>query len=170
MEEAEQQNVPESESMPPRSSPDADSDATIESAVRLVHSVFGNSSADDAPDILVSQLETTLDLKKDSWPISTIRRLTDALIEVTERRKQSPRHEMRWLNLSGFCSRPGLGVKGDDTRVKDLLTIVSNKLAFEDELQSQIQLLVLLRRIASGISASAQQALFRRQAGRLYRH
>jgi len=164
-EETEKQNVPESQSMPPRSSPDADSDATIESAVRLVHSVFGNSSADDAPDILVSQLETTLGLKKDSWPISTIRRLTDALIEVTEGRKQSPRHEMRWLNLSGFCLRPGLGVKGDDTRVKDLLTIVLNELAFEDELQSQVQLLVLLRRIAGGISASAQQALFRRQAG-----
>jgi hypothetical protein len=44
-----------------------------------------------------------------------------------------------------------------------LLTIVSNELAFADEFQSQVQLQVLLRRIAGGIPASAQVALFRKQ-------
>ena len=101
--------------------------------------------------------------QRDTWPLSVVRRLADALIEVAAGRKQSPRHEMRWLNLAGFCLRPGLGAQGDDARVKDLLTIVSNELAFADELQSQVQLLVLLRRIAGGISASAQVALFRKQ-------
>ena len=43
------------------------------------------------------------------------------------------------------------------------MNIVSSGLAFEDELQSQVQLLVLLRRIAGGIPASAQVALYRKQ-------
>jgi hypothetical protein len=89
--------------------------------------------------------------------------MADVLIEVAAGRKQSARHESRWLNLSGFCLRPGLGAPGDDARIEDLLAIVSNELAFEDELQSHVQLLVLLRRIAGGISASAQQALFQKQ-------
>ena len=163
--QAEQQTTTESHSAPPRSSADTDSDAAIESAVRLISDAFSKSGDDDAfaPETLVGQLETTLGAKRDTWALSVVRRFADALIEVAAGCKQSPRHEMRWLNLAGFCLRPGLGAKGDNERVKDLLRIVSNDLAFADELQSQVQLLVLLRRIAGGISASAQVALFRKQ-------
>jgi hypothetical protein len=162
---AQQQTTTKPHSTPPRSSADTDSDATIESAVRLIRDAFSNSGDDDALpfETLVSQLETTLGAKRDTWPLSVNRRFADALIEVAAGCKQSPRHEMRWLNLTGFCLRPGLGAQGDDARVKDLLTIVSNELAFADEFQSQVQLQVLLRRIAGGIPASAQVALFRKQ-------
>ncbi len=164
-EQAQQQTTTKSHSAPPRSSADTDSDATIESAVRLIRDAFNNSGDHDAlaPEALVGQLETTLGAKRDTWPLSVIRRFADALIEVAAGCKQSPRHEMRWLNLTGFCLRPGLGAQGDDARVKDLLTIVSNQLAFADEFQSQVQLQVLLRRIAGGIPASTQVALFRKQ-------
>ncbi len=161
-EQAQQHTTTKSHSAPPRSPADTDSDAAIESAVELIGDAFSNSD-DDAPETLVSQLETTLGAKRDSWPLSVIRRFADALIEAAAGCRQSPRHEMRWLNLIGFCMRPGLGAQGDDARVRDLLTKVSNQLAFEDELQSQVQILVLLRRIAGGISASAQVALFRKQ-------
>jgi hypothetical protein len=69
---------------------------------------------------------------------------------------------MRWINLSSFCLRPGFGVEGDAARVRDLLTIASNEPAFKDELQCQVQMLVLLRRIAGGIPASAQLELYRK--------
>jgi hypothetical protein len=162
-EHAQQQTTTKSPPGRPRSSAGADSDGAIESAVTLIRHAFSNSD-DDAPDSLVGQLETTLGANRDTWPLSAIRPFADALIEAAGGRRQSPRHEMRWLNLAGFCLRPGLGVQGDDARVKDLLAIVSNELAFADELQSQVQLLVLLRRIAGGISASAQLALFRKHA------
>ena len=55
--------------------------------------------------------------KRDSWPIAALRRFSDVLIEVAAGRKKSPRHEVRWLNLFGFCLRPGFGVPGDDARV-----------------------------------------------------
>jgi hypothetical protein len=69
---------------------------------------------------------------------------------------------VRWLNLSGFCLRPGFGVPGDDARVNGLRTIASNELVFADDLQCQVERLVLLRRIAGGINASLQQALYRK--------
>ena len=164
-EQAQQQTTAKSESAPRCSSGEADSDKTIESAVGLIRDTFSNSGDNDAlaPETLVSRLETTLGAKRDTWPLSVIRRFADALIEVAAGCKQSPRHEMRWLNLIGFCLRPGLGAQGDDVRVRDLLTLVSNELAFEDELQSQVQLLILLRRIAGGIPARAQLALYRKQ-------
>ena len=80
--------------------------------------------------------------------------------------KNLPRHEVRWLNLSGFCLRPGFGVPGDDVLVNDLWTIVSNELVFADDLQCQVELLVLLRRISGGINAREQQALYRKYASR----
>ena len=102
-----------------RSSAVTTSDANFESAAQLIENVFGGS-ADDAslaPEALVGQMEAALGAKRDSWPLSAVRRFCDALIEVAAGRKKSPRHEMRWLNLSGFCLRPGFGAPGDDARV-----------------------------------------------------
>jgi hypothetical protein len=172
-EEAQAQHLDTAEAQPvaTRSSAVTTSDATVESAAQLMRSVFGGSADGDtlAPDTLVSQMEAVLGAKRDSWPVSAIRRFGDVLIEVAAGRKKSPRHEVRWLNLSGFCLRPGFGAPGDAARVNDLRTIASNDLVFADDLQCQVEVLVLLRRIAGGINASEQQALYRkrtRRAGR----
>jgi molecular chaperone DnaK (HSP70) len=144
------------------------SDATVESAAQLIRNVFGGSADGEAlaPETLANQIEAALGAKRDSWPISAIRRFSDVLIEVAAGRKESPHYEVRWLNLSGFCLRPGFGVPGDDARVKPLRTIALNENIFADDLQCQVELLVLLRRIAGGINASEQQALYRKLIGR----
>ena len=144
------------------------SDATVESAAQLIRNVFGGSADGEAlaPESLANQIEAALGAKRDSWPISAIRRFSDVLIEVAAGRKKSPRYEIRWLNLSGFCLRPGFGVPGDDARVMHVRTIASKETIFADDLQCQVELLVLLRRIAGGINASEQQALYRKLIGR----
>jgi hypothetical protein len=144
------------------------SDATVEAAAQLIRSVFGASADHDtlAPETLVSQMEAVLGSKRDSWPTSAIRRFADVLLEVATGRKQSPRHEVRWLNLFGFCLRPGFGVPGDDARVNRLRTIASHQAVFADDLQCQVERLVLLRRIAGGINASEQQALYGKNSRR----
>jgi hypothetical protein len=81
------------------------------------------------------------------------------LVEVASGSKKSPRHELRWLNLLGFCLRPGFGVLGDDARIDKLWPLT--ELVFADDLQCQIERLAMLRRIAGGINASRQQALYR---------
>ena len=165
--QAQQLDTAKPQPVPARSSDITTSDATVDSAEQLIRSVFGGSAGGTlAPETLVSQMEAALGAKRDAWPISAIRRFGDVLIEVAAGRKKSPRHEVRWLNLSGFCLRPGFGVPGDDARVNDLRTIASNELAFADDLQCQVERLVLLRRIAGGINASEQQALYRKHTRR----
>jgi DNA-K related protein/Hsp70 protein len=150
--------------MPARSPAVTASDETVESAAQLIRDAFGGSAEgeDLAPETLANQMEAALGAKRDSWSIPAIRRFCEVLIEVDAGRKKSPRHEVRWLNLSGFCLRPGFGVPGDDARIKRLRTIASNEPVFADDLQCQVEQLVLLRRISGGINASEQQALYRR--------
>jgi molecular chaperone DnaK (HSP70) len=161
--QAQKLDTVKSQPVPKRASAITTSDATVESAAQLIGRVFGGPAAGAtlAPEALVSQMEAALGLKRDSWPISAIRRFSDVLIEFSAGSKKSPGHEMRWLNLSGFCLRPGFGVLGDDGRVNKLRTIASN-LAFVDDLQCQVSVLVLLRRIAGGINASEQQILYKK--------
>ena len=166
--QAEQLDTAKPQPLPAPSPAVTASDATVESAAQLIHNVFGGSADGEAlaPGTLANQIEAALGAKRDSWPISAIRRFSDILIEVAAGRKESPRYEVRWLNLSGFCLRPGFGVPGDDARVKHVWTIASNETVFADDLQCQVELLVLLRRIAGGINASEQQALYRKLIGR----
>jgi len=167
--QAQQLDTAKQQPVPTRSSAVTTSDATVETAVQLIRNAFGGTADGDtlAPDTLAIQMEAALGAKRDSWPVSAIRRFAEVLIEVAAGRKKSPRHEVRWLNLSGFCLRPGFGVvPGDDARIKHLRTIASNDPVFADDLQCQVELLVLLRRIAGGINASGQQALYGRLTGR----
>ncbi|MBV8114879.1 MAG: Hsp70 family protein [Silvibacterium sp.] len=164
--QAQQIDAAKTRPVPTRSSTVITSDATVESAAELARGVFVGATDGDAqaPDTLASQMEAALGTKRDSWPIPAIRRFCDVLIEVAAGRAKSPRHEVRWLNLYGWCLRPGFGVAGDNGRIHNLRTIALNKPVFADDLQCQIELLVLLRRIAGGINASDQQALYRTHA------
>jgi molecular chaperone DnaK (HSP70) len=150
----------------PTPSTDMTSNATVEAAAQLVRSVFVKAADDDtqASDTLTSQMEAELGEKRDSWPIPAIRRLCDVLIEVAPGRVKSPRHEVRWLNLYGWCLRPGFGAPGDNARISRVRSIALSKPHFADDLQCQIEMLILLRRIAGGINASDQQALYRTHA------
>jgi molecular chaperone DnaK (HSP70) len=139
------------------------SDEGVESASQLIADGFGGFAQVDtsSPETLVSRMETALGAKRQTWPVSAIRRFGAVLIEFAAGRNNSPRHEARWLNLSGFCLRPGFGVLGDAARVNKLRGIVSNGLIFADDLQCQVGKLVLLRRVVAGINASEQHELYR---------
>jgi molecular chaperone DnaK (HSP70) len=165
-EEAQQLDSTQPQAVVPPQSGAASSDASIKSAAQLISSAFANSAdgGTPSPESLVSAMETALGLKKDSWPIFTIRQFCDVLAEIAEARKKSPRHEVRWLNLSGFCLRPGFGVPGDNARLEHLRRIASNESVSGGDLQCQVETLILLRRIAGGINASEQQALYRKYA------
>jgi molecular chaperone DnaK (HSP70) len=166
--QAQQLDTVNPQPVPTRSSAITASDATVETTLQLIRNVFGGSGDRDtlAPETLASQMEAALGAKRDSWPVPAIRRFGEVLIEVAAGRKKSPLHEVRWLNLSGWCLRPGFGAPGDDVLVNDLWTIVSNQHVFADDLQCQVELLVMLRRISGGINAREQQALYRKYASR----
>ncbi len=145
---------------------DTASDSTIEAVDHLIRNAFDPAAHGAVePDSLVSQMETTIGRKRDAWPIAALRHFSDVLSAVAEGRSISPRHEFRWLNLSGFCLRPGFGASSDDARIATLQA--KRQLIFANDLQCQIESLTLLRRIAGGLSASKQQALYRELTGSL---
>jgi hypothetical protein len=124
--------------------------------------VDGVEDTQVTPTTLVSQLETGLGLKRDRWPLGVIRGASDVLVEMAAGRKKSPVHEVRWLNLSGFCMRPGFGAPGDAARINQILKLYREGAIFPGELQSEVEWLVLWRRLAGGLNASQQQEFYRK--------
>src|SRR5262249_59893885 len=74
----------------------------------------GSPTAD--PGGLVKRLEAATELGRAEWPPTLLRSLWEALCDVFDGRRQSPAHEMRWLNLTGYALRPGFGLALDDWR------------------------------------------------------
>ncbi len=139
------------------------SEQAQESAVRLIQRAFTGSGVGEGvpldPASLVGELESVTGLKRESWSIATVRVFCDVLLEVADGRKLSPRHEVRWLNLFGYCLRPGFGDPQDSFRIIQARRIYQAGLAFPRELQSQVDWLVLWRRIGGGLSSAHQQLL-----------
>jgi molecular chaperone DnaK (HSP70) len=138
---------------------------TAAHAARCLRAVFGrphDAMANDnvAPETLTSRIESLFGYGKDAWPIITIRELADALAEVNEGRKKSPKHEARWLNLYGFCLRPGFGAPTDDWRIAQSRRVYMSGLAHQKDLQCQVEWLVLWRRVAGGLNANQQHELY----------
>ena len=138
---------------------------SLKSAVDLILRVFSQTSPGNAtsldPAPLVGELESVTKRKRESWSLMTVRSFCDALFGVAAGRKLSPRHEVRWLNLFGYCMRPGFGDRQDSFRMKQAHHIYQAGLAFPRELQCQVDWLVTWRRVAGGLSSAHQQALRR---------
>jgi molecular chaperone DnaK (HSP70) len=140
------------------------SEPAIDSAIRLIHTTFSRSAETESdavdPASLAGRLESVIGLRRESWNLPTVRALCDALLEVAEGRRLSPPHEVRWLNLFGYCLRPGFGDRNDSPRTAQARRIYQAGLGFPRELQCQVDWLVLWRRIAGGLSAVHQQNLW----------
>jgi DNA-K related protein/Hsp70 protein len=132
-------------------------DDTIRRCEAAIHRVFG-SEPNLTPNKLNAELQEITELKRESWPPSLLRKMWQALMDAQAGRRQSPQHEARWLNLLGYCLRPGYGVAVDDWRVSQTWKTVFGKLAFAAS-QSRTESLVLWRRIAGGMTSGQQQQL-----------
>jgi hypothetical protein len=82
----------------------------------------------------------------------------EALVDAEAGRRQSPVHEVRWLNLLGFALRPGYGLAVDDWRVAETWRIVQGKLVHPTAACRQ-EGWILWRRTCGGLQAGQQQAL-----------
>lgn len=142
-------------------------DASTDRAVSLIRDVFSGSAAGVRPDALVGELENVLGHGKHSWPLPVIRMLADALLSVETGRRAGPAFEMRWLNLVGFCARPGFGTPLDSWRVSELRKVYAAGLAFPKEIQSQVEWLILWQRVGAGFSTGQQRELAQRVMGQL---
>jgi len=115
-----------------------------------------------APEELPSKLEAALGLGRGSWPLATIRQLGDWLLEAAEGRGRAPSYEVRWLNLTGFCLRPGFGSPGDDFRIEQARRIYAGGLKFPNSVEAETQWWIFWGRVSGGLNRNQQTDIFQR--------
>ncbi len=107
------------------------------------------------------QVESLVEQTRVNWPLSFLRSLSDQLIDLSDRRRLSAEHEARWLNLTGFCMRPGFGDAFDGERIRNLWKIYLGGLGFDKASQNRLEWWIFIRRIAAGLKAGQQRQFFR---------
>ncbi len=135
----------------------------FDSAAEKIQRVFGSKSKEVDPSAvknLRAELERNLGMSRTEWPIHVLRALSSVLLEGTKFRRRTEHHERVWLSLMGFCLRPGLGYPLDDWRIEQLWKLYPQGIQYLNETQNWTEWWTLWRRVAGGLSATAQQQLF----------
>jgi hypothetical protein len=142
-------------------------DEAIASAEVLIRSLFRDQAVDANAETLVAQIEQQFGFAKSAWPIGAIRRLADCLLEVGAGRRRSAALEARWLNLFGFCIRPGFGAAKDPWRIGEARKVYAAGLTFDRSIQNEVEWLVMWQRASGGFTAGQQRELAQRVMGDL---
>ena len=132
--------------------------AGLDEAIDAIERVFGARSAKiDAKEVkrLRAHLEERLGPRQ-NWDGPLLRELFGALWERAGKRRRSADHERLWLNLAGFCLRPGFGYPLDEWRVEQLWSLFDDGIQFVNEGQVWSEWWTLWRRAAGGLNEAQQ--------------
>ncbi|HTX35302.1 MAG TPA: Hsp70 family protein [Bryobacteraceae bacterium] len=142
------------------------SETAVKNSVALLDSVFSPTAKSPfAPEEVPAKLEQSMGLGKNSWPLAVIRQLADAFLAAADGRKKSPSYEARWLNLCGFCLRPGFGYPGDDFRIEQARRVYSAGLTYGNQVQCEIDWWIFWGRLAGGLNRNQQADIYQRLSG-----
>ena len=131
-------------------------------AAQLVERMYGQQQKSvGAGEIkrLRGELERLLG-PREAWPGLLLRELFALLWEGAGKRRRSADHERVWLNLTGFCLRPGFGYPLDEWRVEQLWSLYQNGIQFGNEARNWAEWWILWRRVAGGLDEAVQRMLF----------
>jgi molecular chaperone DnaK (HSP70) len=134
---------------------------SLDHAIELIERSFGARSSNVGPNEvkrLRAQLEHMLG-PRENWDVALLRELFGALWERAKRRRRSAGHERLWLNLTGFCLRPGFGYPLDEWRVEQIWSIFDDGIQYIQESQVWSEWWTLWRRAAGGLTEDAQLQL-----------
>jgi molecular chaperone DnaK (HSP70) len=144
------------------------SEQAMRSSLELIQAVFSpNAKSPTAPEEVPAKLEQTMGLGRNSWPLSAIRQIADAFLATADGRKKSPAYEIRWLNLCGFCLRPGFGYPGDDFRIEQARRVYAAGLTYGNQTQCEIDWWIFWGRVAGGLNRNQQTDIYQRLSGSL---
>ena len=135
--------------------------ARLAPALARIERIFGAKSQ-QVPAKEVKQLRAQLEQllgERATWSTPLLRQLFDALWLRARARRRSPEHERLWLNLAGFCLRPGFGFALDEWRLTQLWTLFDAGVAHGADKQVQAEWWTLWRRVAGGLNAEQQRRL-----------
>jgi molecular chaperone DnaK (HSP70) len=132
----------------------------VDAACELLRGCFVRGEV--PPEELPALLEGALGLGRNSWPVDVARRLADVFLELIGQRKRSAAHEVRWLNLAGFCLRPGFGYLGDEFRIEQARRIYAGGPQFANQVQNEIDWWIFWGRLAGGLNRNQQVDIVQR--------
>ncbi|MCK6544694.1 hsp70 family protein [Myxococcota bacterium] len=131
----------------------------IEAAKLRIRQTFATTGPRPDPDQLMKGLEADLALGRDAFSLPILRQLAEQLLDLMDARSLSPEVEARWLNVTGFCLRPGFGVPVDDWRVRQLWKIYAQGVLFPGREPCELNWWILWRRVAGGLARGHQEEL-----------
>ena len=130
----------------------------LPAAVALIDRIFGTQAQDvSAKD--VRQLRPALEKllgPRDSWELGLLRALFDALLARAKRRRRTADHERVWLNLAGWCLRPGVGAELDAWRITQVWALYAAGLGHARDPANWTEWWVFWRRVAAGLDEAQQ--------------
>jgi hypothetical protein len=135
--------------------------ARLKLAVDKIDRIFGTGRQPaTAKEVkpLRAQLEQILG-ERERWATPELRHLFDALWARARARRRSAEHERVWLNLAGYCLRPGYGDPLDTWRVEQLWAQFAPGVQFASDKQVCAEWWTLWRRVAGGLAAPEQARL-----------
>ena len=141
----------ETSSMPPR----------VKEAIEKIERIFGGK-AQKVEVKEVRQLRQHLERGlggRESWDTPLLRQLFDALLMRARGRRRSAEHERVWLNLAGYCLRPGYGDALDPWRIEQLWGLFDTGVQHHKDSQVCAEWWTLWRRVAGGLSTEQQLRL-----------
>jgi len=142
------------------------SEQALAASLALIEEVFAaGSKSPFPPEELPTRLEQAMGLNRNSWPLSAIRPMADAFLAAAAGRKKSPAFEIRWLNLAGFCLRPGFGYPGDDFRIEQARRLYSGGIQYANQVQCEIDWWIFWGRVAGGLNRNQQADVYQRLSG-----
>ncbi|CAN7261513.1 Hsp70 family protein [Massilia sp. LjRoot122] len=133
----------------------------LDDAIARIDRIFGNRSQQVDPRE-VRQLRASLEHLlggRERWTTPLLRRLFDALLARAKGRRRSAEHERVWLNLAGYCLRPGFGHPLDEWRIEQLWAMFETGVQYHKDSQARAEWWTLWRRVAGGLSLEAQLRL-----------
>lgn len=141
----------------------------LKPAFEAIDRIFGNQSQ-EVPPKEVRQLRQTLEKilgPREAWDAPLLRALFDALLARAKRRRRTSEHERAWLNLAGWCLRPGVGAELDGWRVDQAWQFYAQGLAHGKDAANWTEWWVFWRRIAAGLDEARQMELLEDVAGKM---
>ncbi|STR27302.1 DNA-K related protein [Janthinobacterium lividum] len=133
----------------------------IKEAVEKIERIFGGK-AQKVDTKEVRQLRQHLERGlggRESWDTPLLRQLFDALMLRARGRRRSTEHERVWLNLAGYCLRPGYGDTLDPWRIEQLWALFDTGVQHHKDNQVCAEWWTLWRRVAGGLSTEQQLRL-----------
>lgn len=145
--------------------PEAIADAQIleasqieEALIHLRAIISGNDK--QKVEKLLKEIESIVDLPRNDWPLGFIRTLADELLTLMPVRKKGPIFESCWMNLLGFCLRPGFGESFDPQRMKQLWRLYPGGTAFARHSRVRMEWWIMWRRVAAGLTPGQQRQFY----------